>query len=56
MERAPGSLRPALELLARLYGLSRVDAGMTCYLGSGALPPSGPAAVRRQVSTNITCA
>lgn len=49
-EKAPVELRASLELLARLYGLSRVEAGLTCYLASGALPASGPAAVRRQIN------
>eukprot|EP00887_Chlorella_sp_A99_P007225 scaffold2.g7225.t1 len=50
-ERAPAGLRPALALLARLYGLARVEAGLACYLGAGALPGAGgAAAVRSQVN------
>ena len=37
LERADGSLRPALRLLAQLYGMTRIEMHVADYLASGAL-------------------
>jgi len=51
--RAPSAARPALTLLAALYGLSRVERALAFYLASGAFAPADAAAVRAAV--NAAC-
>jgi acyl-CoA oxidase len=51
---APPPLRPALERLALLYGLSRVEAGLPDLLAGGALP--GAAAAPLRAAVNALCA
>ncbi|GIL55049.1 hypothetical protein Vafri_10685 [Volvox africanus] len=46
LDRAPESLRPALELLAQLYGLSRIQRSLDFYLAVGALNRADVVALR----------
>lgn len=48
---APASLRPALRLLCQLYGLSRLEAGVECYLAAGALSGEAVKAVHARVNS-----
>ena len=54
LKRAPAAARPALEALARLYGLTRVERHMAVYLATGALKAKLAPAVR--LAVNGTCA
>lgn len=47
---APPGLRPALGLLLQLYGLSRIEAGVECYLSTGALSGDAIKAVHGRVN------
>lgn len=46
VDRAPDSLRPALSLLAQLYGLSRLQRSLDFYLAAGALNRADVVALR----------
>ncbi|KAI7838260.1 hypothetical protein COHA_007949 [Chlorella ohadii] len=50
---APAALQPALNLLALLYGLTRIEAGVECYLSTGAL--SGDAIKALHAKANALC-
>ncbi len=52
--RAPRDAKPALTLLATLYGLTRVERALAFYLASGAASGAAAAAVRAAV--NAACA
>ncbi|KAK9909468.1 hypothetical protein WJX75_002711 [Coccomyxa subellipsoidea] len=52
--RAPADARPALGLLATLYGLTRVERALAFYLASGVASGAAAAAVRAGV--NAACA
>ena len=54
LQRAPASARPALQVLARLYGLTRVERSMAVLLANRALAPEAAPAVRHAV--NADCA
>lgn len=47
---APPALRPALGLLLQLYGLSRLETGVECYLSAGALSGDAVKAVHARVN------
>ncbi|KAL4422831.1 hypothetical protein ABPG75_009028 [Micractinium tetrahymenae] len=47
---APAGLRPALGLLLQLYGLCRIEAGVECYLSTGALSGDAIKAVHGRVN------
>lgn len=47
---APPQLQPALNLLALLYGLTRIEAGVECYLSTGALSGDAMKAVHAKVN------
>lgn len=47
--RAPVSTRPALQLLATLYGLARIEQHLDFYLANEALGAQDRAALRTQV-------
>lgn len=49
--KAPEASRPALMLLATLYGLTRVERGMAFYLASGAATGAHAEGVRAAVNT-----
>lgn len=48
-EKAPGAIQPALALLAKLYGLSRVERSVAHYLAAGALSRADAVALRSEV-------
>ena len=54
VESAPVAWRSTLRTLALLYGLSRVETGLACYLAGGALP--GAAVGPLRVKVNALCA
>lgn len=51
---APPGLRPVLQQLAMLYGLSRLEAGVECYLSTGGCHP-GLAVLRTSASRRFCC-
>ena len=50
LETAPDELRYDLERLCVLYGLSRVEAGLTTYLQYGVLPGKAVGLIRKQIN------
>ena len=48
-EKAPASCRPALRLLAALYGATRLERGLPFFLACKALEPCCVAALRETV-------
>ncbi|KAL4517722.1 hypothetical protein Ndes2526B_g02124 [Nannochloris sp. 'desiccata'] len=54
IKNAPYAWRDTLSMLALLYGLSRVEKGLSCYLAGGALPAAAVGPLRLQI--NSICA
>ena len=54
VETAPGAWRSTLSTLALLYGLTRVESDLSCYLAGGALPGNAVGPLRRKI--NALCA
>lgn len=54
MHRADPSLHGGLKVLARLYGLTRVQRSMSFYLTTGALQRGDVQAIREEVSGWLT--
>lgn len=50
LKSAPSAYAETLRSLALLYGLTRVESGLSDYLAGGALPGSAVAALRRKIN------